>query len=154
MNNELMNDLIDWLLSIASKHDIRVKIEDNWQSNWPSQGSASFKLILYNPNWLPVYERPISLAHEIGHVLSKCEDPNPITAYSVDEKIEDIGNEIAVHLILDYCKQNDISFESKQQLIDAFDIPYYMTHNLDNELSHNKSNRCVFYPAANFSGLI
>ena len=113
----LMNkteDLIEWLKGVAKEHNITVLTE----SQWPS-------------DWVPACERPLTLAHEIGHILSGDEVSLSCNYCSVNEKAESDGDLIAIMLLLDYCRTHDITFETKQQLIEAFRIPISMTESVD-----------------------
>lgn len=131
-----MDDLIDWLFDFAKKKNIAIIVEDDWHSDWPSQAQKDFRCVMYNPNWLPVCERPVSLAHEIGHVLA--DDPVDSKVFSnvVKEKAEDSGNQYAVLLLLEYCRTHDITFETKAQLAECFRIPSNMMHNVDRAITY------------------
>ena len=88
MYNAQMNDVVDWLLGVCKELNIKVMVSPSWLNDWPSRSLASLKLIYYNPNWNPRYELPISLAHEIGHVITKSPDYNRLNAEAFNLKIE------------------------------------------------------------------
>lgn len=145
----MIDDIIDWLLSKCKSLNVDVMIQSDWPSSWPSQGSGDLGLILYNPNWEPAIERPITLAHEIGHVVSNDPARNPLNSYSVNEKIEDGANIIAMELILQYIQSNDLSFDNRQQLSDTFAIPCSMLNDLNKAIrllkaSQNKHSSKLF----------
>ena len=130
----LMNkteDLIEWLKGVAKEHNITVLTESQWPSDWVPQSQIELRCVWYNPNWFPACERPLTLAHEIGHILSGDEVSLSCNYCSVNEKAESDGDLIAIMLLLDYCRTHDITFETKQQLIEAFRIPISMTESVD-----------------------
>ena len=126
-----MEDLIEWLKGVAKEHNITVLTESQWPSDWVPQSQIELRCVWYNPNWFPACERPLTLAHEIGHILSGDEVSLRCNYCSVNEKAESDGDLIAIMLLLDYCRTHDITFETKQQLIEAFRIPISMTESVD-----------------------
>lgn len=136
MYNAQMNDVVDWLLGVCKKLNIKVMVSPSWLNDWPSRSLASLRLIYYNPNWNPRYELPISLAHEMGHVITKSPDYNQLNAEAFNLKIEDAADVIAIQLILKYINLHDLRFETEMQLAEAFAIPDYMLHDLDLVVKH------------------
>ncbi|MBB1095221.1 ImmA/IrrE family metallo-endopeptidase [Limosilactobacillus agrestis] len=126
-----MEDLIEWLRGVATEHNITVFTESQWPSNWVPQSQIEMRCVWYNPNWFPACERPLTLAHEIGHILSGDGPSNSCNYCSVNEKAESNGDLIAIMLLLKYCRTHDITFETKQQLIEAFKIPTSMVKSVD-----------------------
>ncbi|MCR1879136.1 hypothetical protein [Limosilactobacillus reuteri] len=126
-----MEDLIEWLRGVAAENNITISVENQWPSDWVPQSQNEMRHIWYNPNWLPIRERPLTLAHEIGHILSGDEVSFSCNYCSINEKAEGDGDLIAIMLLLDYCRTHDITFETKQQLIEAFQIPTSMTESVD-----------------------
>lgn len=136
MYNTQMNDVVDWLLGVCKDLNIKVMVSPSWLNNWPSRSLASLRLIYYNPNWTPRYELPISLAHEMGHVITKSPDYNRFNAEAFNLKIEDAADLLAIQLILKYIKLHDLRFETEMQLAETFAIPDYMLHDLDLVVKH------------------
>lgn len=126
-----MEDLIEWLRGVAAENNITISTENQWSSDWVPQSQIELRRVWYNPNWLPAYERPLTLAHEIGHILSDDAAKINCNHCSVSEKAEGDGDLIAVLLILKYCQTHDITFETRQQLIEAFKIPASMVKSVD-----------------------
>ena len=126
-----MEDLIEWLRGVAAENNITISTENQWPSDWVPQSQNEMRHIWYNPNWLPTRERPLTLAHEIGHILSGDDVSLSCNACTVNEKAEGDGDLIAVMLILKYCRTHNITFETKQQLVDAFKIPASMIKSVD-----------------------
>lgn len=130
-----MDDLIEYLFDVMKEKHINYRIGNDWHKDWPSAANPDINLVIYNPNWEPIYERPVQLAHEIGHVLAHHPCKNQCETVNVDDRYEEEAHEIALRLILDYIADNDIKFETKQQLIDYFGIPDNMLYPLDRLLS-------------------
>lgn len=141
MNNEQMNEVIDWLLEKCRELKIKVINSSEWPKDWPSRSLAILRIIYYNPNWKSSHELPISLAHEMGHVITQSPEFNSLNAESINLKIEDKANLVAIQLILKYIQLHDLNFETEIQLAEAFAIPDYMFHELDFAVKHQaKSN--------------
>lgn len=140
-----MEDVIDWLLDYAKDHHIVVRCYDDAPHNWPSTSAAPHRLILFNPNWEPINECVIQLAHEIGHVEAHHPGKNACNAPSVDETYESEANRIAINLILQYAVQNDLCFDNKQQLMDCFDIPAKMMAEYDHEIMQAVTEKACKY---------
>ncbi|MBB1063162.1 ImmA/IrrE family metallo-endopeptidase [Limosilactobacillus fastidiosus] len=138
MYNTQMNDVVDWLLKLCKNLNIKVTLSPSWLSNWPSRSLASLRLIYYNPNWNPRYELPISLAHEMGHVITESPDYNQLNSEVFNLKVEDAADVIAIQLILKYINLHDLHFETETQLAETFAIPYYMLHDLDLVVKHQE----------------
>lgn len=131
MYDDQLDDLIDWLYKKAKSFEIKVLIGYNWDSDWPSQADTQNKIIFYNPNWLPKNERPFTLAHEIGHVIAQSPNYNTLNSRCFNQKIESEANLIAIQLILEYIKLNDLSFETEEQIAETFAIPDSMISDLN-----------------------
>lgn len=131
MYDDQLDDLIDWLYKKAKSLEIKVLIGYNWDSDWPSQADTQNKIIFYNPNWLPKNERPFTLAHEIGHVIAQSPNYNTLNSGCFNQKIESEANLIAIQLILEYIKLNDLSFETEEQIAETFAIPDSMISDLN-----------------------
>lgn len=99
-----MDEVIDWLLAYCRHHGITVVTCCEWPHDWPSQANPKERLVLYNPNWQPVNERPFTLAHEIGHIIDQDPPAYACEYVSVCEKYESSGNRTAISLLLRYSR--------------------------------------------------
>lgn len=141
MCNKQMDSLIDWLLKFCNDLHIMVIDSSTWSNNWPSRSLASLKLIYYNSNWNPSYELPMSLAHEMGHVITKSPDYNPLNTGAFNLKIENRANLVAAQLILKYIRLHDLCFETEMQLAKTIVIHNEMLMKLDIAVKHQAKLR-------------
>lgn len=148
-----MQDLTYYLIEVAKKQKIGLKVCNDWPADWNSVGHAELNLICYNPNFLPAYRRPIELAHEIGHVLAHHPSKNPVNTKSCDEGYEEEANKIAIKLILKYIQENDLQFETRQQLMDSFGIPESMVYSVDKVINSKNTFQYNLFNTVSIDGL-
>jgi len=80
-------------------------------------------MMFINANWYKHEELPMIVAHEIGHML------NGQTCYMYDKSTvgkinaESEANKKAVELLMNYCIDNDIEFNSYIMFLQQFCIP-------------------------------
>ncbi|WP_186811251.1 hypothetical protein [Companilactobacillus nantensis] len=80
-------------------------------------------MILINMDWYKKNDIPLIIAHEIGHML------DDDACYLYDEstpaqmKSENRANVRAIDLLLGYCRENDIEFDSCIAFLQQFNIP-------------------------------
>lgn len=123
-----MDDVISFLIDYCCEHKIGIQYISYMQPQDPSLCYQWPRLIIYNENWANKKEKPFILAHEIGHVMcgsTICYHKNHIET----KKSENDANRFAIKLLRDYCKKNDIVFESKYCFAESFGIPrkiYYL----------------------------
>lgn len=122
-NAERFDILISWLMNYCLEHQIGViytkELPSDAQSmsyNYPSD------LVVINGNWKPNTEIPFIFAHEIGHNLEGTPVFNRL-AYLGEEKGEYSANTFAINLLLLYCFENSILFNSAYDFAKTFGIP-------------------------------
>ena len=118
-----MDEVIDWLLAYCRHHGITVVTCCEWPHDWPSQANPKERLVLYNPNWQPVNERPFTLAHEIGHIIDQDPPAYACEYVSVGEEYESSGNRTAISLLLQYSRTHGWYFQTPEALMQTFGIP-------------------------------
>lgn len=122
-NSNVMDPVITYLLNFAYDHHIGYTLIHNYDSTWPSFASPDDNMILINMDWYKKDDVPLIIAHEIGHMLD--ED----ACYLYDEstpaqmKSENRANVKAIDLLLGYCRENDIEFNSSITFLQQFNIP-------------------------------
>lgn len=124
-----MDDIISFLIDFCEKNKIGIQYISYMNPNDPSVSYEWPRLIILNENWKESFEKPFILAHEIGHVMCG----NAFCYYIGNNKAERynecIANKFAINLLLNYCEQNDLFFESKYKFAETFGIPrklYYL----------------------------
>lgn len=129
----MYEDIIAYKLNVAFSHGIKLIMDKNLPSNAPSMGySGKFPIIHINTNWHNYYELPFIIGHEIGHVLLE----NGIyyhLAHLDKERGEASANVFAIQLLLRYCQENDIYFDTYYDFAANFRISrsqYYLFENI------------------------
>lgn len=117
-----MEDLIQWLLNYSWNQGIGIEVVPYMDPDDPSVCFEQPKLIIYNENWHKTFEKPLMLAHEIGHII--CGDAVCYHGNHNGKMSEECAaNKFAIKLLGQYCKENDIYFESAYQFAESFGIP-------------------------------
>ncbi|WP_010623966.1 M48 family metalloprotease [Companilactobacillus versmoldensis] len=117
-----MSDVTTYLLNYALDHHIGFELLNEVDSFWPSVAIPERNMMLINTSWYKQEELPMVVAHEIGHML------NGDTCYMYDHsntgKIcsEGAANKVAIDLLLQYCRDNDIQFNNYIMFLQQFCI--------------------------------
>lgn len=123
-----MDDVLTWLLNYCCDHDIGVIYDNNLPPYAPSDSYCNPKLVIFNDNFYNDNEKPYMLAHEIGHIV--CGNPEFFkTANLGIAKGEHFANKYAIKLLLMYCDEMDLQFNSYYDFAKVFAIPtrnYYL----------------------------
>lgn len=118
-----MGDVTTYLLNYALYHHVGFELLNGIDSDWPSLAIPERNMMFINTNWYKQEELPMMVAHEIGHML------NGDTCYMYDHsntgKISSEGaaNRVAIDLLLQYCRDNDIQFNNYIMFLQQFCIP-------------------------------
>lgn len=119
---ELKDDVIDWLKNYCKNCKIHVLYPEEATQNDVSDSFGNLKIIIFNENWKNQKETPFMLAHEIGHIVNG--DTYCFHNFSNGVSREECkANRFAIKLLVTYCRENDIFFESKYSFAEAFGIP-------------------------------
>lgn len=118
-----MSDVTTYLLNYALDHDIGFEFLNGLDSDWPSVAIPERNKMFINTNWYKQEEVPMIIAHEIGHMLNgdSCYMYNKSSIAKINA--ESTANKIAIDLLLQYCKDYDIHFNSYIMFIQQFCIP-------------------------------
>jgi len=118
-----MSDVLTYLLNYALDHNIGFTMLNDIDNDWPSLAVPERNMMFINANWYKHEELPMIVAHEIGHML------NGQTCYMYDKSTvgkinaESEANKKAVELLMNYCIDNDIEFNSYIMFLQQFCIP-------------------------------
>lgn len=118
-----MSDVTTYLLNYALDHHIGFELLNEVDSFWPSVAIPERNMMFINTSWYKQEELPMVVAHEIGHMLNG--DSCYMYDHSNTGKISSEGaaNRVAIDLLLQYCRDNDIHFNSYIMFIQQFCIP-------------------------------
>lgn len=95
-----MNEVLDYLLSLAFDKGIGVIETRELTSHIPSFSIPEKRIIMLNLNWHNQREIPLILAHEIGHILHDTEtSTNTFTSHI---KCEGGADTYAISLLVQY----------------------------------------------------
>lgn len=125
------NYIIDRLLDMAKRLDIRVEWSDLFNKYTPPASSTKYQSIVMNNNWHNQNELAFQLAHEIAHVLNHddCEMAFYHASYSSQERIEREANNGAIKLLLPIF--NDMGYENNPvKFMQVFHVPNYLFDNV------------------------
>lgn len=125
------NYIIDRLLDMAKRLDIRVEWSDLFNKYTPPASSTKYQSIVMNNNWHNQNELAFQLAHEIAHVLNHddCEMAFYHASYSSQERIEREANIGAIKLLLPIFK--DMGYENNPvKFMQLFHVPNYLFDNV------------------------
>lgn len=118
-----MNEVERYLFNYAMDHDIGFEFLNGLDSDWPSVAIPERNKMFINTNWYKQEEVPMIIAHEIGHMLNgdSCYMYNKSSIAKINA--ESAANKIAIDLLLQYCRDNDIHFNSYIMFLQQFCIP-------------------------------
>ena len=118
-----MSDVTTYLLNYALNHHIGFELLNEVDSFWPSVAIPERNMMFINTSWYKQEELPMVVAHEIGHMLNG--DSCYMYDHSNSGKISSEGaaNKVAIDLLLQYCRDNDIQFNSYIMFLQQFCIP-------------------------------
>lgn len=119
----MSDDVTTYLLNYALDHHIGFELLNKVDSFWPSVAIPERNVMFINTSWYKQEELPMVVAHEIGHMLNG--DSCYMYDHSNTGKISSEGaaNKVAIDLLLQYCRDNDIHFNSYIMFIQQFCIP-------------------------------
>lgn len=125
----MYDDIIAYELNFAFANGIGYIMDKNLPSDAPSVGYAGkFPMIHINTNWHDKNELPFIIAHEIGHVLLENGTYYHL-AFRGKQRGEATANIFAIQLLLRYCQDNDLYFDTYYNFAECFKIPrsqYYL----------------------------
>lgn len=132
-NQANYSKLLLYLMNYALKHDIGV----TWTHSLPAYAPpVSYekpgKLIIMNAEWKNILDIPFQLAHEIGHIFLENGTYYHL-AFRGKQRGEATANAFAIQLLLRYCQENDIYFDTYYDFAANFRIPrsqYYLFKNI------------------------
>ena len=121
-------ELIDWLLAYAKKHEIVVEFVDVNPTYRPLSLKQR-RLAIININWYRPEEVPFSIGHEIGHIMlaNGDLDSHRNQTFAGHNSEEDPADIFSVKLIYDYsCRKGDC-FEEPGLFMQSYGIPDRVT---------------------------
>lgn len=133
------NYIIDRLLDMAKRLDIRVEWSDLFNKYTPPASSTKYQSIVMNNNWHNQNELAFQLAHEIAHVLNHddCEMAFYHASYSSQERIEREANIGAIKLLLPIFE--DMGYENNPiKFMQLFHVPNYLFDNVVKVMKNDK----------------
>ncbi|WDQ20899.1 ImmA/IrrE family metallo-endopeptidase [Lactiplantibacillus plantarum] len=126
-----MDEIITYLCNYSLDHKVGFQLENRLNPDDVSVSNGLLRLVIINLNWNNPTEIPFQFAHEISHVLNGDTGTNYYSTQYPMIKEEYEANKRAIKILLDYCKLNDIEFNSKIQFLEAFGIPTNLEPLLD-----------------------
>lgn len=121
-----MDNVINYLLNYATKHNIRYKLTEALPSSFPSCAFPKSRRVMINMKWRNPHELPFQIAHELGHVLNGDNGVRYYESFPTRSKTEYQANLTGIRLLLKFCADNDINVDNPLSFAERFGIPEYL----------------------------
>ena len=123
-----MTDLINYLLFIAIRNDIKVVFSEDLDTYTPDLSVPSQRKVIINRNSNNNVSVAFRLAHELSHILFGSVEQNRVYAFSIGatKLSERIAHEQAMHIIAKYVFQDTpVEYRNYINFMESLGLPSY-----------------------------
>lgn len=128
MTNISLKDVLDYLLFLAKKNDIRIVLSDDLSDSTSDFAIAKLRTVVINVNSSTSIELVFRLAHELAHLLFGADLNTKVYHFSplTKRNEERIAHEQAMHMIAKYVFQDTpVEYRNYVNFMDVLGLPSY-----------------------------